>query len=82
MMVPGRNWIGALALVTLCVGPFLVTLLTVPADRQMQEFVEPYFFPLRIPLSIFTGVGLTIVAAKVARIYIAKPKRETVSQII
>lgn len=61
-----RKWIGALLLISLCVGPLLAALINAPSDRQSQGLNELYFLPLRIPQAIWTGMGLILLAAKMA----------------
>jgi hypothetical protein len=61
-----RRWLWALLLISICVGPLLTALLNVPSDRQSQEVVEMYFFPLRVPFAIWTGMGLMLFATYVA----------------
>jgi len=61
-----RKWMAALLLISFCVGPLLAALLNAPSDRQSQGLIELYFFPLRIPLALWTGMGLILLAAKMA----------------
>jgi hypothetical protein len=63
-----RTWMSSLLFISLCVGPLLAALLNVPGDRQSQELVEMYFFPLRVPLAIWTGMGMTLFATQIARL--------------
>jgi hypothetical protein len=62
----GRKWMCALVLISICVGPLLEELLNFPTDSQSQGLAELYFFPLRVLLSLFTGMGLMLFATKVA----------------
>jgi hypothetical protein len=64
----GRKWICALLLISICVGPLLEELLNFPTDSQSQGMAELCFFPLRVPLALFTGMGLMLVAIKMARL--------------
>jgi hypothetical protein len=61
-----RKWMAALFLISVCVGPLLAVILNAPSDRQSQGLIESYFFPLRVPLAIWTGMGLIFFAAKMA----------------
>jgi len=61
-----RKWMCGLVLISLCIGPLLVALLNIPGDSQSQELAETFFLPLRIPLALFTGLGLMFFATKMA----------------
>ncbi len=75
MAISGRKWICALSLISLCVGPLLVALLDIPDDRQMQELSEMYFLPLRVPLALFTGIGLMLFATRMALFVAERPRK-------
>ena len=64
----GRSWMCGLLLISICVGPLLLALLNPASDRQSQEIIEFYFFPLRIPLALWSGVGLMLFAMKMTRL--------------
>jgi hypothetical protein len=66
MAEPARKWLAATLLISLCVGPLLAALLNAPSDLQSQGMIESYFFPFRVPLALWTGLGLTLFAAKIA----------------
>ena len=52
----------------LCVGLLLVAVLNPDFDeRQANDLVEPYFFPLRVLLALWTGIGVILFAMMTAR---------------
>jgi len=62
---PARKWIYAWLLISACIGPLLLALLNPASDRQSQEMIECYFFPLRVLLALWTGLGLMLFATKI-----------------
>jgi hypothetical protein len=36
-------------------------------ERQANDLVEPYFFPLRVLLALWTGIGVILFAMMTAR---------------
>ncbi len=67
MTTAGRKWIGGLFLISICVGPLLAALLNLGAnDNQSQAILEQYFYILRIPVTLWIGYGLILIATKAA----------------
>jgi hypothetical protein len=66
LSVAGKKWIGSLFLISICVGPLLEELFNFSTQRQTQEFAEPYFFPLRVLLALFIGMGLILFGMKIS----------------
>jgi hypothetical protein len=66
LTIAGRKWLGSLFLISICIGPLLAILFNFSTDRQSQELAEFYFFPLRVLLALFVGMGLTLFAMKMS----------------
>lgn len=63
MSVALRKWMGMLLLLSFCVGPLLAGLMNFASDRQSEELAEPYFYTLRVPLAVWTGMGTILFAS-------------------
>jgi len=67
MTTAGRKWISALLLISFFVGPLLAGLLNISStDSQSQGLLEQYFYILRVPIALWIGFGLILIAAKAA----------------
>ena len=64
----GRRWFLSPLPIFFCVGPVLLTLLNPDNGRlSWNDIFEPYFFPLRVLLAVWAGIGLMLFAAMTSK---------------
>jgi len=60
MQARERAWIVGLSALYVCLGPFLLDLLSPAPDRQSQDLNKVFFTASHVMISMFIGYGLTI----------------------
>jgi hypothetical protein len=62
-----RQWMLGLTAAFVCSGPVMVAMLNPTRDRQSLHLVAPWFSAMYVVLAVWTGLGLMIVGAAVAK---------------
>jgi len=69
MQLRERAWIAGLGALYVCLGPFLLWLLSPAPDRQSQDLNKPFFIASHVMIALFIGYGLTMLGATLATQY-------------
>ncbi len=63
MQARERAWVVGLSAIYICLGPFLLNLLSPAPDRQSQDLNKVFFTASHMMLAMFIGYGLTIMGS-------------------
>src|SRR5207248_4477704 len=64
-----RAWVVGLSAIYICLGPFLLDLLSPAPDRQSQDLNKVFFTASHMMIAMFIGYGLTIMGLLLATQY-------------